>query len=107
MEIKHKGFTLTPGNGVYTWDMHQTVDVVARTKEMAIKHNVKIGDKTGTQREELIGYDYRFESALRVMIDVLIAQKEGTFNITQVLVAYVKEKQELVEYIKKALAVKV
>ena len=107
MVIEYKNFKLIPGNGIYTWDLTRTVPTTAINEKIAQMNGVKVGEPTGRTKEDEIGYDYRLEVALKIIIEIILAEKEGTVNLTQYLVAYVKEKQELVEYIKKTLAVKV
>lgn len=94
MTIKYKSFTLTTGNGMYTWDLTQTVPVTARNEKQAQANGVAVGQATGT-KDVVIGYDYLFEHACRRMLDILVAEKEDTVDLAGFFSAYRKEKDEL------------
>ena len=99
MTIKYKNFTLTPGNGITSWDVHKTIKVVANTKMIADKLGVKIGGTTGKTREVLVGYDFRMESAIRAIIETIVANKDEHASLSDFLVAYTKEKQDVIRAI--------
>ncbi|MFA5638657.1 MAG: hypothetical protein WC961_07250 [Anaerovoracaceae bacterium] len=105
MTIKYKNFTLTPGNGETTFDLTKTVEVIARTQTLSEKHNVPLGEKTGSTNEIIIGYDFQLETALKQIVLSSLSDKEDIVSLHEFIAAYAKEKEELQQTIKKALSV--
>ena len=99
MTIKYKNFTLTPGNGITSWDVHKTINGVAMNKMIADKLNLKVGQSTGKTKEVLVGYDFRMESAIRAIIETIVADKDEHASLSDFLVAYTKEKQDVIRAI--------
>lgn len=109
MEIKYKDFVLQPGSGRYTFDLIQKVPVVVTAVLQSKGHfkDKKVGDVSGTVKDKLVGYDFSLERAIRVMIELTLAEKKGTISLSEWLAAYIKEKEEILHEVRSAVSVEV
>ena len=100
---------MEPGSGEYTFDLIQEVPVMVTKLLQGNGHftDKKVGDDSGTTREKLIGYDYSLERAVRVMIGLILKDKQGTVSLSEWLAAYIKEKEELLSEVREAMSVNV
>ena len=98
MTIKYKNFTLTPGtHAKSTWDVTQTIETKVTGIHASKYPNLKVGDLTGETKEELVGYFSSIGQALPVIINLILAEKEETVSLSEFLVVYTKEKEDMVE----------
>ena len=103
MTIKYKTFTLYSGKGADSWEVFQTVK-----KEAIPTAMVKAGvtASPGDTKEITIGYYSSLQNALTKMIAVILSEKEETVSLSEFLVAYTKEKEDMVEAFNEVLSIK-